>query len=158
MFSLIASNLRLIGIGAAVIACLSLAYVVNGWRDDSKALAVERAQYRQAVDGFNEQLRQVQLNEQIAREASRGYQAQLLTAQSAADRLRADNRGLQITARRAIPPVTVTTFRLDNPTPVIERDQQYAIDPERLTRLAESCQADAEQLSALIGWATRTGR
>lgn len=70
MFGLPSLYLRLIGIGAAVIACASLAYVVNGWRDDSKALAVERAQYRQAVDGFNEQLRQVQQNEQIAREVA----------------------------------------------------------------------------------------
>lgn len=152
MFGLLFSNLRLIGTGAAVIAVCILAYVVNGWRDDSKALALERAQYRQAVEGFNEQIRQIQEQEQKAREASRGYQAQLLTVQAAADKLRADNRGLQITARRRIPPVTVTTFRLDNPSPVIERYIDNAVDPERLTRLAESCQADAEQLDALIRW------
>lgn len=152
MFSLLGSNLRLIGIGAAVIACLSLAFVVNGWRQDSKALAVERAQYSEAVAGFNEQIRQVQHNEQIAREASRGYQAQLLTVQAAADRLRADNRGLQVTARRSIPAVQITTPRLADPAPEPERYREYAIDTERLTRLATACQADAEQLSALIQW------
>lgn len=152
MFALLLSNWRLIGIGAAVIAIASLAYVVNGWRDDSKALAVERAQYRQAVEGFNEQLRQVQENEQIAREASRGYQAQLLTAQSAADRLRADNRGLQVIAYRATRPFPTTPARLDDAPEIVERDSGVVLDLERLTRLATNCQADAEQLSALIKW------
>lgn len=152
MFALLFSNLRLIGTGAAVIAVLILAYVVNGWRDDSKALASERAAYRQAVEGFNEQIRQVQEQEHKAREASRGYQAQLLTVQAAADRLRADNRGLQITARRRIPQIVIATPRLADPAPEPASDRVYEIDPERLTRLAESCQADAEQLAALQGW------
>ena len=155
MFALLFSNLRLIGTGAAVIAVLILAYVVNGWRDDSKALASERAAYRQAVEGFNEQIRQIQEQEQKAREASRGYQAQLLTVQAAADRLRADNRGLQITARRRIPAVVIAPTRFIDPAPEPQGDREYAIDPERLTRLAESCQADAEQLDALIKWALR---
>lgn len=152
MFSLLASNLRLIGIGAAVIAILGVAYVVNGWRSDSLRLAQERAAYKVAVEGFNEQLRQVQQSEQISREASRGYQAQLLAAQSDVDRLRADNRGLQITARRSIPPVSIAITRLAPATPEPEGGREYAIDPERLTQLAYACQQDAEQLAALQGW------
>jgi len=158
MFSLLGSNLRLIGIGAAVIACLSLAYVVNGWRDDSKALAVERAQYREAVEGFNEQLRQVQENEQIAREASRGYQAQLSALQTESDALRESNRGLRLVAYRAVRPFPATPARLDDPAPEPERDSGTVVDLERLARLATSCQQDAEQLAALQGWILAIGR
>ncbi len=156
MFALLFSNLRLIGTGAAVIAVCILAYVVNGWRDDSKALDLERAQYRQAVDGFNEQIRQIQQQEQIAREVSRGYQAQLSAVQADAAALRESNRGLQITARRRIPAVVITPTRLIDPAPLPEGDRVYEIDPERLTRLAEQCQADAAQLKSLIGWVYET--
>lgn len=152
MFALLLANWRLIGIGAAVIAIAYLAFVVNGWRDDSKALAVERAQYREAVEGFNEQLRQVQENEQIAREASRGYQAQLSALQTESDALRESNRGLRLVAYRAVRPFPTTPARLDDPAPEPVLDSRIEIDLARLERLATACQADAEQLNALISW------
>lgn len=70
MFGLSSLYLRLIGIGAAVIACLSLAYVVNGWRDDSKALAVERSQFKNERSQFENRLKQLGEQERIAREVA----------------------------------------------------------------------------------------
>lgn len=158
MISLLLANWRLIGIGAAVIACLSIAFVVNGWRDDSKALAVERSAYSEAVEGFNEQLRQIQEQEQIARDTSRGYQAQLSALQSESAALRESNRGLQITARRRIPEVSIAVTRLADAPQEPEGYREYAIDLERLTSLATACQADAEQLAALQGWVRAIAR
>jgi len=158
MFALLLANWRLIGIGAAVIAVLSLAYVVNSWRDDSKALAVERAQHQEAVAGFEEQLRQIQHQELVTREASRDYQAKLIALQADADSLRESNRGLQITARRRIPEVSIAVTRLADAPPEPERYREYAIDTERLTQFATACQADAEQLAALQGWVNAIAR
>lgn len=158
MFALLLSNWRLIGIGAAVIAIAYLAFVVNGWREDSKSLAVERSAYQQAITGFEEQLRQIQEQEQIARDTSREYQAKLSALQADADALRESNRGLQITARRRIPEVSIAVTRLDDSPSEPERYREYAIDLERLTRLATACQADAEQLAALQGWVNAIAR
>jgi len=142
------------------LAVLSALGGFTGWRwlKVRETLAVERAQYRQAVDGFNEQLRQVQQNEQISREASRGYQAQLLTVQAAADRLRADNSGLQVIAYRRLAPVTIAPTRFIDPATEPERDSGTVLDLARLERLAAACQADAEQLAALQRWVYETAK
>jgi len=145
---------RYLLIGMAAVTALG-GFTAWRWLSVREALAVERAQHREAVAGFEEQLRQIQHQEQVTREASRDYQAKLLTLQADADSLRESNRGLQIIARRRIPEVSIAVTRLADAPPEPERSEEYGIDPERLTRLAAACQADAEQLAALQGWITQ---
>lgn len=142
------ANLRLVAYGAAVAAILGLAYVVNEWRDDSAQLKVERSKFEN--DRTQLEYRLTQLGQMALRnyEASRGYQTQLLAANAQRDALHESVIGLQITARRFPAIEVLAPRRLDDPTPVPERDPGYAIDPQWLETYAYNCQADAEQLAA----------
>jgi hypothetical protein len=139
---------------AIALAAVTAAGAFTGWRwlEAREALAVAENRLEEAVDGFNEQLRQVQQNEQIARDASNAYQIELQAVRSNADALLADNRGLRLVAYRSLQPFPTAPGRLDPAGPVEERDSGVEVDLVRLARLAERCEADAAQLDALIGW------
>lgn len=138
-------------IGTAAIAALG---AFTGWRwlEAREALAVERSQREIERSQFENTLEQIQHNEQLAREASREYQVRLSVLQSESAALRESNRGLQITARRRIPAVSIAVTRLADGTPEPEGVREYELSPEWLLNFAAACQADATQLEALIGW------
>lgn len=132
-----------------------LAGSLAGWRwlEVRETIAVERAQYKYDRAQFEHERTQFQIQERIAREASNAYETQLAALQSERAALVEHNRSLQITARRLIPAISITARRLDDPAPEPPRYREYEIDTGRLADFASACQADAEQLAALQGWA-----
>ena len=148
---------RYLLIGMAAVTALG-GFTAWRWLSVREALAVERAQHREAVAGFEEQLRQSQHQEQISREASRELQAKLSSKDSELAAIRIRSGGMQVYSYRFQPAPVPAPGGLAYASQEPERAEGTRVDLERLYALADRCQSDAAQLDTLIGWARAQAR